>query len=425
MKISTLLAAILSIAIIPSVRADVRDDYRLCERNFLSKLRRGVPPSATTTEEEYCLGLGYWFQSGHTILPHDPEKSAFWHRKAAEHGSAPAKVALAYYYEKGYGVQQDVSQAVRLYQEAADQGDASALFNLGRLKSLGRGVSKNEAEAKRLFDAAAQKGSTDAKVDARKTRQYEELERPARETFQQAYAAFKANDYAKALQLYQAASQAGNASADVALGQMYRQGLGVPVDELRATQYYQSAALRGHARAQAYLGLSYQLGEGTKEDWAQALEWFKKSASQFDAVGLFNLGRVYQFGMGVPQNRQTAVYWFEKAHNQGDAQSGFFAYWLRDPKNCLGYIDDPEREKFAGICADPKGVTFHNSKERRAWLVETLSKTPVEFFGNASSYAQSTCQSIGADFRGGNCYGHGGILIDPFSNKDRYGNSAW
>lgn len=403
--------------------AEVRDDYRACEQRILSKLKRGVAPQASNSTEEYCLGLGYWFESPGNRLSHDPEKAVYWHTRAVEHGSRQAQVALAYHYEKGHGVAVDLEKAATLYRSAADEGDVSAMFNLGRLYSIGRGVPKDEAESERWMQRAKQGGSSDAAVDARKTRQYNELESQARGVFEAGHKAYQAKNYPEAVKLFDEARKAGNASASVALGQLYSQGLGVTKDDRMATELFREAAVRGHARAQAQLGLNYELGEGVAENWADAISWYQKSALQHDALGLFSMGRAYQFGIGVPQDRAIAVKIFEKAENQGERQAGFFARWLRDPGSCLGYINDAEREKFAGLCSDPKGITFHSSAERRAWLVETMSRVQVDFFG-ASGYAQGACAAIGGDFRSGNCYGSGGVIVKP-GTQDRFGNNLW
>lgn len=417
------LAAGIVMSTVPAT-ADVRDDFRQCEIHFLSKIRRGSEPHASSPREEYCLGLGYWFQSPGNRLPRDPVKAVYWHSRAAEHGVVPAQVALAYHYEKGHGVAQDVSKAVALYRAAAEKGDASARFNLGRLSSIGRGVPQDAAEAEKLFKRAEEEGSTDAKVHFRKTREYELLNSAERQSYEAGYRAYQAKNYTAALGHFRQASDMGHAQGRVALGELYRLGQGVPKDLRAAAELYRLAAEQGYARGQAELGRAYELGEGVPEDWARAIEWYKKSAEQLNAVGLSQLGRAYQFGIGVPQDRQIAVSLFEKAENQGDRQAGFFARWLRSPGNCLGYIDHAERLKFAGVCADPKGIAFKSSRERRAWLADQQSKIQVDFF-DSSGYVGGACRAMGADFRSGNCYGAGGIIIDPLSNQDRYGNRQW
>ena len=417
------LALFLSFVTAATATADVRDDYRSCEQRMLAFIKRGDTPKASSADDEYCLGLGYWFASPGNRLVRDPAKAVYWHTKAVEHGSREAQVALAYHYEKGHGVGVDIDKAVGLYRKAAAQGDVNAMFNLGRLYSLGRGVPKDEAESKRWMQRARQGGNAEALVDQRKSHQYEMLESQKREVFQAGHRAYEARNYVLAATLFQEARQAGNASASVALGQLYRQGLGVSQDFKMATELFREAAVRGHARGQVQLGLNYEMGEGVAENWTEAISWYKKSAAQLDALGLHAMGRAYQFGIAVPQDRTLAVKFYEKAENQGQQHSAWFARWLRVPSNCLGYFDDKEREKFAGVCSDPKGITFNNSAERTAWLAETLRTIPVDMFGS-NSYQEGACSAAGGEFRRGNCYGSGGVMFEP-GTQDRSGRNLW
>jgi TPR repeat protein len=91
--------------------------------------------------------------------------------------------------------------------------------------------------------------------------------------------------------------------------------------------------------------------------------------------GQFALGRAYEFGIGVPQDRQQAISWFRKAGAQGNAQGSYYAKWLSDPTNNIGFRDDREHDavmqgqlRFALGAADPAGMTFHSSAQRVGWL---------------------------------------------------------
>ncbi len=55
-------------------------------------------------------------------------------------------------YEKGEGVPQDYTEAVKWYYLAAGQGDASAQLNLGYMYEKGLGVPKNYAEAHKWYN---------------------------------------------------------------------------------------------------------------------------------------------------------------------------------------------------------------------------------------------------------------------------------
>jgi len=82
--------------------------------------------------------------------------------------------------------------------------------------------------------------------------------------------------------------------------------------------------------------------------------------------------------MAVPQDRRTAIRWFQRAGDLGHAQARYFARWLSDPTNSIGFRDDQEHQlvigsklRFAGnlIGGDPAGIAFNNSTERMNWLI--------------------------------------------------------
>ncbi len=58
----------------------------------------------------------------------------------AERGNAGAQAMLAFTYDLGHGVPQDIDEAVKWYRLAAAQGERSAQYNLGGLYSVGQGV---------------------------------------------------------------------------------------------------------------------------------------------------------------------------------------------------------------------------------------------------------------------------------------------
>jgi hypothetical protein len=93
--------------------------------------------------------------------------------------------------------------------------------------------------------------------------------------------------------------------------------------------------------------------------------------------GQFSLGRAYQFGIGVAQSRQLAIEWFNKAAAQGHGRAEYFASWLSDFTNNIGFRNNMEHDLVIGgmLCfggelyeGDPAGVMFRNSAQRVLWL---------------------------------------------------------
>jgi TPR repeat protein len=59
-----------------------------------------------------------------------------------------------------------------------------------------------------------------------------------------------------------AKAEHGDIDAQVALGNAYLQGKGVPIDKAEAAKWYRMAANNGDARAQLWLDLTYAYGDG-------------------------------------------------------------------------------------------------------------------------------------------------------------------
>ncbi len=65
-------------------------------------------------------------------------------------------------YRDGFGVAQDLAEALRLFYLAATQGHPEAFYNIAACHDLGQGVRKNKAEAIRWFKRAQAAGHPDA-----------------------------------------------------------------------------------------------------------------------------------------------------------------------------------------------------------------------------------------------------------------------
>jgi TPR repeat protein len=91
-------------------------------------------------------------------------------RAQAEQGDAEAQYNLGFMYEKGQGVPQDDTEAVRWLRLAAEQGDVQAQSNLGGMYSHGRGVEQDILQAHMWSNLAASGQSGEERkraVDAR------------------------------------------------------------------------------------------------------------------------------------------------------------------------------------------------------------------------------------------------------------------
>jgi TPR repeat protein len=134
-------------------------------------------------------------------------------------------------------------------------------------------------------------------------------------------AAYKAGDYVRARELFEPRARAGDPIAQIMMGDIYKNGRGVPKDEHIAYTWTRMAADQGDARGQATLAALMQAGRGTPRDEAGALIWLQKSANQGYVIAQLALGYAYRVGLGTPKDEAMAVLWLRKAAAQGNTDA--------------------------------------------------------------------------------------------------------
>jgi TPR repeat protein len=114
-----------------------------------------------------------------------------------------------------------------------------------------------------------------------------------------------------------AKAEAGDVSAQFAVGFMYDAGLEVAKSGPEATRWYQRAADGGHSGAQNSLGSMLQ----AEKRYGEALAWYQRAAAQNHAQATSNLAYLYDLGLGVPQDRNRAGNLYVAAANLGWAEA--------------------------------------------------------------------------------------------------------
>ncbi len=84
-----------------------------------------------------------------------------------------------------------------------------------------------------------------------------------------------------------------------------------------------AAAEAGDAQAQIMLGEAYNAGVGVEQDYEQAVYWHQEAAEQGHADAQFQMGSNYSYGIGVEQDGEQAAYWWKKAAEQGHVTAKF------------------------------------------------------------------------------------------------------
>jgi TPR repeat protein len=84
----------------------------------------------------------------------DIEEAIRWYKAAAEKGHPESQSSLGFIYRQGSTVSKDISQAVYWYKLAAAQGNSSALYGLGCIYLKGEGVDKDIDLAEKYLESS-------------------------------------------------------------------------------------------------------------------------------------------------------------------------------------------------------------------------------------------------------------------------------
>ncbi len=143
--------------------------------------------------------------------------------------------------------------------------------------------------------------------------------------WQEAVAAYKAGDYAAAVDWFRRDAETGHSRAQAALGAMYTHGQGVEKDYAEAAKWYRLGAEQGEAMALAGLAGLHEFGLGVEMDWEKAAELYVRAGESGDAHAQARLGALYYSGEGaLPQDDQEAARWFQAAAEQNHARAQAF-----------------------------------------------------------------------------------------------------
>lgn len=88
-------------------------------------------------------------------------------------------------------------------------------------------------------------------------------------------------------------------------------------DYATALEYYQEAANQGHGRANLALGVMYEEGIGVQQSARRAFEYYYQANLCLDPMGAFKTGICYINGWGVPENEMMGVDFIVKAAEWG------------------------------------------------------------------------------------------------------------
>ena len=323
-----------------SLSADYREGVEAYRRGDFQAALKEWGPLGEAGHPQALVGLGLMHEAGRGV-EQDLTEAVRLYRLAAEQDSAEGQTSLGVMYEYGIGVDQSVTEAVRWYRLAGEQGHARGQKNLGTMYEFGKGVQRSLTEATRWYRLAAEQGYAEGQTSlgvmyengAGIEQNFTEAVRWYRLAAEQGHARGQKNlglmyesgrgvaqSLAEAVRWYQLAAEQGYAKAQKNLGTMYEFGRGIEQNFTEAVRLYRLAAEQGHAEGQTSLGVMYDNGEGVEQNPTEAARWYRLAAEQGHARGQKNLGTMHEFGKGVQRSLTEAVRWYRLAAEQGYAE---------------------------------------------------------------------------------------------------------
>src|SRR5215831_4868777 len=137
------------------------------------------------------------------------------------------------------------------------------------------------------------------------------------------------------------------------LGELYANGLGVPLDEVKAAKWYQLAADRGDRDAMFALAIFHISRRGGLHDRAEAARLFASAAKLGNAAAAYDLGLLYLEGQQFPQDFARAAELFKAAAQQGNAEAQYaLATLYKDGKGVEKSLTEAARLLAAAALAE-------------------------------------------------------------------------
>lgn len=252
----------------------IRDGYELLRQTLVEQSIEDIEAAAEDgdAEAQYLLAIAH--HQGEEVDA-DPERTAYWLRRAATRGFSRAQFAYGQRLYWGWGGSEpNKIEGFDWWLVAAEHGNASAMLEIGDTYLYGReGVPEQDFDqAESYFNQALSLGALEAETALGNL------------YTQKAIEAKKAGD-----------SEAFEQASEKRLA------------------YFQSAAQKGSSVAMYRLATMYRYGDYVEGDLEKAIEWFTKSTTAGNSDAAFDLARLYadesETGLGEVDYEEAAKYY--------------------------------------------------------------------------------------------------------------------
>ena len=203
---------------------------------------------------------------------------------AATKHNADAAFLLGMMYDRGIAAPVDLKRAVSWYEQAT--GNPISAFILGTYAAQGKGMGKDPNKALAFLEFSANKNFSAANFNL---------------------AVLKKQQGEAFLPFLKKAADSAMSQAALTLADYYLSKNSSAAELEQARLLYEQFAKQGEQSAQLKLGYLYENGLGISKDYNQALNWYTAAGQQGQVQAQYLLGRLYQFGwIGMPPNYSQA-----------------------------------------------------------------------------------------------------------------------
>lgn len=217
-----------------------------------------------------------------------------------------AKIELGMLYERGLGVSQNWSEAIRLYIEASSSENPNGYYYAARAYRLAPDGIKDIVESEKLYKIASNRGVPGAQYWVARNI-YKEDNTKSR--------------VAEVMELLKSASSGGYVAPLVMMANIYREGDGIKQNLIEAERLYLLAVDKNSISAMVNLGALYVDNNYGRLNYQRANELFKAAAQLGSTLAFLNLAEMYEYGLGVEIDKKKALFYNYVALQKGDLRA--------------------------------------------------------------------------------------------------------
>lgn len=233
---------------------------------------------------------------------------------AADLGNIDGILNVAYDYHKGYGIEQNIEEAVLFYQKAFNKESVLAAFNLGLLyfdnnEVFEEGIKLSVYYLKKALEMNNDELSQDSIIEIYKTliSCYKKTEEHEKLT----------EYYQKLYDVYKSRTENLDGDAEYNLGLIYKDNASCFYDLEKAFDYFEQGTLKGNTEAAFQFSACYERGRGTSINLEKAFSIVAAFQDEHENAKCY-VGLLYQYGIGVKKSPDTAVKIFESLLDSDD-----------------------------------------------------------------------------------------------------------